>query len=108
MPVVEQDSRGCDETIHLPVQAKARGQVRNSLSPDCSSNTWWVVAFSSSWYKYVLLHHPRVPERQSGGVLTIDLRWSGHLGEGGHIRSGSGIGGLRVAQTLVGFLANRP
>ncbi|MBV8347309.1 MAG: hypothetical protein JOZ49_07190 [Mycolicibacterium sp.] len=22
-------------------------------------------------------HHPRVPERQSGGVLTVDLRWVG-------------------------------
>ena len=53
-------------------------------------------------------HYPRVPERQSGGVLTVNLRRSGHLGEGGHIRSGSGIGGLRVAQTLVGVLANRP
>src|SRR6202008_1566964 len=32
----------------------------------------------------------------------------GQLGEGGHIRSGSGIGCLRVAQTLVGRIANRP
>ncbi|HZE14210.1 MAG TPA: hypothetical protein VE197_00005 [Mycobacterium sp.] len=48
-------------------------------------------------------HHPRVPKRQSGSVLTVDLRWSGHLREGGHIRSGPGIGGLCVTQTLVGF-----
>jgi hypothetical protein len=53
-------------------------------------------------------HHPRIPERQSGGVLTVDLRWSGHLGEGGHIRSGPGIGGLRVTQTLARVFANRP
>ena len=52
-------------------------------------------------------HHPRVPERQSRGVLTVNLGRSGHLGEGGHIRSGLGIGGLRVAQTLVGVLAKK-
>ena len=43
-------------------------------------------------------HHPRVAERQCGGVLTVDLGRSGHLGEGGHIRSGPGIGGLRVTE----------
>ena|ERR1700752_2478715 len=46
----------------------------------------------------------------NGSAGRIDHQWwtVGHLGEGGHIRSGSGIGGLRVTPTLVGFLANRP
>ena len=53
-------------------------------------------------------HDSGVPEPQPGGVLAIDERRPGHLGEGGHIRSGSGIGCLCVAQTLVGVIANRP
>jgi hypothetical protein len=53
-------------------------------------------------------HHTGVPEAQAGDVLAIDGRRPGHLGEGGHIRGGTGIGGLRVAQTVVGMIANRP
>ena len=53
-------------------------------------------------------HHPWLPEAQCGGVLAVNDARPGHLGEGGHLRSWPGIGCLRVAQTLVGRIANRP
>src|SRR6266498_6035013 len=53
-------------------------------------------------------HHPGVTETQPGGVLTVGGRRPGHLGEGDRVWSGAGVGGLRVAQTLVGSIANRP
>jgi len=50
----------------------------------------------------------RVFDRPAAGRSFFEQLIPGHLGEGGHIRSGTGIGGLCVAQTLVGGLANRP
>jgi len=41
-------------------------------------------------------------------VLAIGAGRPSHLGEGDHIWSGTGIGSLRVVQTLVGGFANQP
>ena len=48
------------------------------------------------------------PNGSAGACWPSIVGRPGHLGEGGHIRSGPGIGCLRVAQTLVGRIANRP
>jgi hypothetical protein len=42
-------------------------------------------------------HHPWLSEAQCGGVLAVNDARPGHLGEGGHIRSGPGVGCLPIS-----------
>jgi hypothetical protein len=53
-------------------------------------------------------HYAGIPTPQPGSVLATAGGRPGHLSEGDHIRSGTGIGSLCVTQTLVGGFANRP
>ena len=52
-------------------------------------------------------HHTWLPEAQCGCVLAINDRRPGHLGEGGHIRSGPGMGG-KARRTDAGWLFRQP